>query len=92
MAVEILFDETPQVFNIGPASCGVPGTAAGLWEAAQPLGHDAVRRPGRSPRSRYAREGVRVTPEQAYVFTILEPILRRYPETRGAVRARGPAC
>ena len=74
------FDETPQVFNIGPASCGVPGTAAGLWEVARrfgtmPFGELAA------PAVRYAREGVRVTPEQAYVFTILEPILCRYPET-----------
>src|SRR5919201_997590 len=35
--VEILFDETPQIFNIGPSSCGVPGVPAGLWEAAQRL-------------------------------------------------------
>ena len=33
------------------------------------------------PPCAHAREGVRVTPEQAYVFTILEPILCRYPET-----------
>jgi gamma-glutamyltranspeptidase / glutathione hydrolase len=33
------------------------------------------------PAIRYAREGVHVTPVQAYVFTILEPILCRYPET-----------
>ena len=79
-AVEIRFDETPQVFNIGPASCGVPGTAAGLWEIAgrfgtMPFGELAA------PAVRHAREGVRVTPEQAYMFTILEPILCRYPET-----------
>jgi gamma-glutamyltranspeptidase / glutathione hydrolase len=78
-AVEIRFDETPQVFNVGPASCGVPGTAAGLWEAARRFGtmpFEALA----SPAVRYARDGVRVTPEQAYVFTILEPILCRYPE------------
>ncbi len=79
-AVEIRFDETPQVFNVGPASCGVPGTAAGLWEVARrfgtmPFGELAA------PAVRHAREGVRVTPEQAYMFTLLEPILCRYPET-----------
>src|SRR3954471_25077716 len=26
----VYFDETPQTFNCGAASCGVPGTAAGL--------------------------------------------------------------
>jgi gamma-glutamyltranspeptidase / glutathione hydrolase len=79
-AVEILFDETPQVFNIGPASCGVPGTAAGLWDVSRrfgtmPFGDLAAHAVG------HAREGVRVTPEQAYVFTILAPILCRSPET-----------
>src|ERR671937_1318608 len=28
--------ESPQVFNVGAASCGVPGTAAGLAEAFGP--------------------------------------------------------
>lgn len=78
-AVEIVFDETPQVFHVGPASCGIPGTAAGLWEASRrfgtvPFGALAERA------ARRAREGVRVTPEQAYVFTLLEQILCRQPE------------
>jgi gamma-glutamyltranspeptidase/glutathione hydrolase len=34
------------------------------------------------PAIRWAREGVRVTPEQAYVFTILDPVVTRFPETR----------
>jgi gamma-glutamyltranspeptidase/glutathione hydrolase len=80
VAAEVLFDQTPQVFNIGPASCGVPGTAAGLWEAARRFGTMPFAELA-APAVRYAREGVRVTPEQAYVFTVLEPILRRYPET-----------
>ena len=25
VALEVLFDDVPQVFNVGPASCGVPG-------------------------------------------------------------------
>ena len=87
-AVEIRFDETPQVFNIGPASCGVPGTAAGLWEVARrfgtmPFGELAA------AAVRHARDGVRVTPEQAYVFTILDPILCRYPETAELYRPGG---
>src|SRR5690242_19422749 len=36
--VEILFDGTAQIFNIGAASCGVPGTAAGLAEALARFG------------------------------------------------------
>lgn len=81
VALEVLFEDVAQVFNIGPASCGVPGTAAGLWEAAQrwcsmPF-EELI-----APAVELARDGVRVTPEHAYVFTILEPILTRYPETR----------
>src|SRR5918996_3820031 len=75
--LEVLFEDVAQVFNVGPASCGVPGTAAGLWEAARrwcsmPFA-DLI-----EPAVQAARDGVRVTPEQAYVFTILEPILTRY--------------
>src|SRR5256885_2080129 len=33
--VEILFDGNPQIFNIGAASCGVPGTGAGLWSVLE---------------------------------------------------------
>src|SRR3954470_8392146 len=38
VGVEVLFDDVPQLFSIGPASVGVPGTAAGLWEVNQRLG------------------------------------------------------
>src|SRR5438552_14048262 len=81
VAAEVLFEDVPQIFNIGPSSCGVPGTAAGLWEVAErhcsmPFAELA------RPAIRCAREGVRVTPEQAYVFTILDPVVTRFPETR----------
>src|SRR2546426_518856 len=81
VGVEVLFDDVPQLFNIGPSSCGVPGAAAGLWEVWQrhcsmPFAELAA------PAIRSAREGVRVTPEQAYVFTILDPVVTRLPETR----------
>src|SRR3954451_3438687 len=33
LAVEVDFDDAIQVFNVGPSSCGTPGTPAGL-EAA----------------------------------------------------------
>jgi gamma-glutamyltranspeptidase/glutathione hydrolase len=81
VAVEILFEDVPQIFNIGPSSCGVPGTAAGLWEVAQrlctmPFAELAA------PAIRGAREGVRVTPELAYIFTLLEKIVTYFPEAR----------
>jgi gamma-glutamyltranspeptidase / glutathione hydrolase len=88
VGVEVLFDDIPQLFNIGPASCGVPGTAAGLWEVAErfcsiPFGELAA------PAIRHAREGVRVTPEQAYLFTVLEPIVTYFPETRALYAPEG---
>jgi gamma-glutamyltranspeptidase/glutathione hydrolase len=80
--VPVHFDaETTQTFYVGPASCGVPGTAAGLEQA--------LRRFGSVPRSelvgagvRLAREGAPVNAEQAYILDILEPIHTRLEGTR----------
>jgi gamma-glutamyltranspeptidase / glutathione hydrolase len=81
--VPVHFDaETVQTFYVGPASCGVPGTAAGL--------DLALRRFGTVPLSeltgaaiRYAREGAPVNAEQAYIFEILAPIQEREERIRG---------
>jgi gamma-glutamyltranspeptidase / glutathione hydrolase len=71
--------ESPQVFNVGAASCGVPGTAAGLARALDRFGSvplaDLVREP-----ARLARDGVEVNAQQAFIFKILEPILTNQPE------------
>ena len=68
-----------QVFNVGAASCGVPGTPAGLVEAARRFGTmplaDLV-----APAARQAREGVELNPEQAYFIEILAPILTHTEE------------
>jgi gamma-glutamyltranspeptidase/glutathione hydrolase len=81
VAAEVRFDETPQIFNVGPASCGVPGTPAGIWEMAgrfcsMPL-PELVK-----PAVRYAREGVTVDRVQGYVFCLLESIITAEPEGR----------
>jgi gamma-glutamyltranspeptidase / glutathione hydrolase len=80
--VSVHFDaETVQTFYVGPASCGVPGTAAGL--------ELALRRFGTAPLAdlagaavRLAREGAPVNAEQAYILDILWPIHERLPESR----------
>jgi gamma-glutamyltranspeptidase/glutathione hydrolase len=80
--VPVHFDEeTVQTFYVGPASCGVPGTAAGL--------ELALRRFGTAPRAdltgaaiRLAREGAPVNAEQGYILDILWPIHERLAETR----------
>jgi len=80
--VPVHFDaETTQTFYVGPASCGVPGTAAGLEKALSrfgsvPLGELV------GPGVRLAREGAPVNAEQAYILDILEPIHARLEGTR----------
>src|SRR6188472_2916289 len=82
VGVPVHFDaETVQTFYVGPASCGVPGTAAGLARALE--------RFGSMPLSeltgegiRLAREGAPVNPEQAYILDILAPIHVRLEGTR----------
>ncbi|HEV7769825.1 MAG TPA: gamma-glutamyltransferase [Solirubrobacterales bacterium] len=80
--VPVHFDaETVQTFFVGPASCGVPGTAAGLQRAIERFGSvplaDLV-----LPGVRLAREGAAVNAEQAYILDILAPIQERLPGTR----------
>lgn len=81
VAVEVSFGDAVQVFNVGAASCGVPGTPAGLWTAAERFGTLPFRELA-SPAAELARTGVEVTPEQAYVFAILSPITDSSPEAR----------
>jgi gamma-glutamyltranspeptidase / glutathione hydrolase len=81
-AVPVRFDaETVQTFFVGPASCGAPGTAAGLEWALERFGSiplaDLV-----GPGMRLAREGAPINAEQAYILEILWPIHERLPGTR----------
>ncbi|MGH2982303.1 MAG: gamma-glutamyltransferase family protein [Solirubrobacterales bacterium] len=79
LPVDVYFDQTPQTFNIGPASCGVPGTAAGLAHALRRFGtaplEDLVK-----PAIELAFNGAPLNAQQAYIFHILSPILTRYEE------------
>jgi len=82
VAVPVHFDaDTVQTFYVGPASCGVPGTAAGLEQALGRFGSaplaDLV-----GPGVRLAREGAPVNAEQAYILDILAPIHERLEGTR----------
>jgi gamma-glutamyltranspeptidase/glutathione hydrolase len=87
--VPVHFDaETVQTFFVGPASCGVPGTAAGLVRALERFGSvplaDLV-----GPAVRLAREGAPVNVEQAYILEILAPIHERSQATRELYAPRG---
>ncbi|MFN8161211.1 MAG: gamma-glutamyltransferase [Solirubrobacterales bacterium] len=80
--VDVHFDEaTTQVFNVGAASCGVPGTAAGVSHALAGYGTMPMAELI-GPAVRLAREGAPLNRQQAYVLEILEPIYTRLPECR----------
>jgi gamma-glutamyltranspeptidase / glutathione hydrolase len=80
--VPVHFDaETVQTFYVGPASCGVPGTAAGLAHALDRFGTmELASLVG--PGIRFAREGATVNREQGYILEILSPIHEHMTGTR----------
>lgn len=74
LPVTVRFPSSTQVFNVGLGSVAVPGNLAGLLHAQRRLGvldTATVTRPA----ARLAREGITVDRQQAYIFTLLEPIL-----------------
>jgi gamma-glutamyltranspeptidase / glutathione hydrolase len=86
--IDVKFTEgAVQRFNAGPSSNGVYGTTKGLEEALARFGTmtlaDLCERP-----ARLARAGIEVLPMQAFLFTVLEPILRSTPEAE-AIYAPG---
>jgi gamma-glutamyltranspeptidase/glutathione hydrolase len=81
LPIEVYFDQTPQVFNIGPAACGVPGTAAGLAHALKRFGSMPMGELVK-PAIQLAWDGVPLNTQQAYILEILEPILTHFEESR----------
>jgi gamma-glutamyltranspeptidase/glutathione hydrolase len=77
--ITISFGDAVQVFNIGAASVGTYGSPAGICEASHRFGRvpltDLVQ-----AAAKLARDGVVVTPAQAYVFQILGGIIMATPE------------
>ena len=87
-AVEVSFGDASQTFYCGAASCGVPGSPAGIAAAGErwgtlPLSELAA------PAAQLAREGVPLNEPQAYVFEILEAILRSTPGVAAEFTAGG---
>ena len=81
-AINVSFGDAVQVFHIGPASCGVYGTPAGVCEAISrwgtlPLAELAA------PAAALARTGVALNAGQAYVAEILAELLLSTPECAG---------
>ena len=78
--IDVRFSEDAvQRFNIGPASCGAYGTTLGLAEILRRFGTVRLGDLTAAP-ARAAREGVEVVPMQAFLFTVLEPIVTSTPE------------
>ena len=77
--VSVSFGDAIQVFNIGPASVGTYGMAAGVCEASSRFGRiplDELVRPA----VKLARGGVELNGPQAYVIEILAGIVTSTPE------------
>jgi len=77
--ISVSFGDAIQVFNIGPASVGTYGMAAGVCEASSRFGRMPLGELVR-PAVRLARGGVELNRPQAYVIEILEGIVTSTPE------------
>ena len=77
--VSVSFGDAIQVFNIGPASVGTYGMAAGVCEASSRFGRIPLAELAR-PAVKLARGGVELNEAQAYVVEILAGIVTSTPE------------
>jgi gamma-glutamyltranspeptidase/glutathione hydrolase len=77
--IDVSFGDAAQVFHIGPASCGVYGTPAGVCEAMRRWGTVPLQEIV-EPAARLAREGVVLNAGQAYIAEILADLLTSTPE------------
>ena len=77
-----------QVFHVGAASCGVPGTPAGLVAALDRFGTAPLSELA-APAAKLALDGVVVIPEQAFFVRILAPILTHYEEAAAIYAPEG---
>jgi gamma-glutamyltranspeptidase / glutathione hydrolase len=86
--VRVSFGDAIQMFNIGAASVGTFGMAAGVCEAARRFGRVGLQRLV-APAARLARDGVALNPQQAYIIEILGAIVTSTPESAALFAPRG---
>jgi gamma-glutamyltranspeptidase/glutathione hydrolase len=87
--IDVRFAENAiQRFNVGPSSCGAYGTTLGLAQAVERFGTMPLRDLCAAP-ARAARDGLDVVPMQAFLFTILGPILTSTPEAAAIYAPEG---
>jgi gamma-glutamyltranspeptidase / glutathione hydrolase len=73
-AVDVSFGDAVQVFYIGPASCGIYGTPAGVCQASERWGTMPLSALA-APAAELARKGVALNAQQAYIAKILGDLL-----------------
>jgi gamma-glutamyltranspeptidase/glutathione hydrolase len=86
--VDVSFGDVVQVFHIGASAAGAYGTPSGICAASSRFGTMPLEALA-APAAALAREGVEVTPEQAYVLEILAPIEAATPESRALFMPEG---
>jgi gamma-glutamyltranspeptidase/glutathione hydrolase len=88
--VDVSFGDAVQVFHVGGASVGAPGTPSGLEAAVARWGSLPLSELA-APAVELARAGVVLNEAQAYVFEILEGILLSTPEAAAVFTRDGRA-
>jgi gamma-glutamyltranspeptidase / glutathione hydrolase len=86
--ISVSFGDAIQVFNIGAASVGTYGMAAGLCEAADRFGRVPIAELVQ-PAAELARAGVALNEQQAYVVEILGGIVTSTPECAALFAPQG---
>jgi len=86
--VEVSFGDAVQIFHVGAASVGTYGFPAGVCEAARRFGTIPLAELV-APAARLAREGVPLSPEQAYIVEILGPTVLSTPESAALFAPEG---
>jgi gamma-glutamyltranspeptidase/glutathione hydrolase len=86
--IPVYFDETPQTFNCGAASCGVPGNPAGIEYVHRRFGSMPLERLA-EPGIELGRAGVELRNAPAYFHEILDPILTSTPESAALYAPEG---
>jgi gamma-glutamyltranspeptidase/glutathione hydrolase len=84
------FGTTRQEFHIGMASIATPGTVKGIFRIHRELASLPMETL-LQPAIRYAREGVPITPLQAYLFRVIAPILYSSAAARSIYQSHASA-
>jgi len=86
--VDVSFGDAIQVFNIGAASVGTYGVAAGICEASRRFGRMRLTELA-APAAQLARTGVELNAQQAYVVQILDGVATATPEAAALFAPEG---